>query len=397
MVLKINTSDDNKICLSITLQFTLTILKYVICQGIPGMNVYNSMANNILSVVILLMYVWILPVVIKRNFKFAIVVFAIYTSIILINMLVCTDNVEYITEYLLKMIMSIIGLIFCYSIKDIEKLLIYMTKYAYLMLMLCFFYFVMNITIGVNNFDNGYSMSMSYFTVLPSAVLLLNYLRYKKIRDIILLIIGCIIILSLGSRGAFLCLATLLLFYIVKNAKFSIKNILIALTVIILTSLVVIYSNVIVINLANYLSNAGIHSRTIIMMLDNNVSALSGRDNIYDYAIELIRLNPLGLGIRGFTANSISGFPYPHNIVLEILLDYGVFIGGIIVICILVMFFNGLIIEKNKDINNVIILFFSLSIPQLMVSQSYLIHEKFWMLLGLCLLSLKGNYKKLHN
>lgn len=60
-------------------------------------------------------------------------------------------------------------------------------------------------------------------------------------------------------------------------------------------------------------------------------TSANGRDVLYQYAMDLIILNPMGIGVGNFSYHQ---FSYPHNIVLEFLVEWGWFLGGTILVVI---------------------------------------------------------------
>jgi len=111
---------------------------------------------------------------------------------------------------------------------------------------------------------------------------------------------------------------------------------------------------------------------------------LSGRDRIYKYIFKEILNAPfLGLGLaadrRILTENA-----YTHNIFIEILLNFGLFIGGFINILLLYLTVKSIFIKDVKKYS-MIIIWMSIGFVHFLVSSSYLIDFRFWIFLGLCL------------
>lgn len=63
-----------------------------------------------------------------------------------------------------------------------------------------------------------------------------------------------------------------------------------------------------------------------------SLEADSGRGEIYSYAIDLFREVPSGIGVGNFRFRT---FTYPHNIFLEFLVEWGWFLGGVMIAFIL--------------------------------------------------------------
>ena len=122
----------------------------------------------------------------------------------------------------------------------------------------------------------------------------------------------------------------------------------------------------------------GINSRTLSWMIgmDTDLDS-SGRDVLYTLAINKIIENPLGYGLFG--DNILLGY-YVHNLFLELLLNFGIIFGGLIVIFIIYGFIKSVINTKTVRIANIIVVY---SIMQLQFSNSYLYLGAFWFALGI--------------
>lgn len=130
--------------------------------------------------------------------------------------------------------------------------------------------------------------------------------------------------------------------------------------------------------LLNYLSDVGISSRTLFLLLDGSLDSDSGRGYIYSLIWEKVLERPL-LGY-GFFADRVFLGLYCHNIFVEIFLNWGIFIPLILFI---VLVYLGFFLYKkiSKDEKILLILLFSSSVIPLLLSSSYLIDFRlpiFW-------------------
>lgn len=124
----------------------------------------------------------------------------------------------------------------------------------------------------------------------------------------------------------------------------------------------------------------GIKSRTLILFLKGGVY-LSGRDQIYEDVIaEIIERPFFGIGLKGDTR--IIGSSYVHNFFIEIIGNFGIVIGVIISVAIVMLIIKSLM-NKERLNYNIAITWISLGFVHLMVSSSYLSDIKFWIMLGL--------------
>ena len=112
-----------------------------------------------------------------------------------------------------------------------------------------------------------------------------------------------------------------------------------------------------------------------IQQMEWSDSMISGRESVYNAAVQLIsEAWLLPCGVAGFHIQK--GIYYPHNIFLESGIEFGL-IGLIIVMMIILRACHCMIVKLSKN-SDLILIFFCLSIPRLMVSSSYWENTFIW-------------------
>ena len=111
------------------------------------------------------------------------------------------------------------------------------------------------------------------------------------------------------------------------------------------------------------------------------------RELLYAGFVSMIWQKPWGYGIMGdrYISYEYGLFYkpiYPHNIYLEVIINFGYVIG--IIICALFTFFlfRAILIGNNKQYKVMILVLASTSFVKLLFSSSYWIDQMFFMLLG---------------
>lgn len=228
-------------------------------------------------------------------------------------------------------------------------------------------------------------MSRAY-QLLPNILLAFNYaFNNKKLIIWIISFIGFVYIMSLGTRGPFLILIFYILLKTLKTSAKSFKN-NVLLTLIIGCLCIVFLVPDIRINLLKKISvlfkNVGLSTRIIDYLLNETViSYTSGRNNLYDIAIEKIIENPIfGYGIYGewkwFGWNV-------HNMYLEIILHFGVILGTILLLWGILTVVQTYIKSNNYYVKDLIFIFSCFVFLRGFFGGSYLMFGVFF-LLGLC-------------
>ena len=232
------------------------------------------------------------------------------------------------------------------------------------------------------------NMEISY-SILPLAIFsFYNFFKDKKFKYLMYATISTLVILILGSRGTILCVAIFILLYTLFNIK---RNIIIVSSLIIVSIMLLFNYNQIIDSSIQLLDYYGMSSRTLIKLRDGEITYDNGRKNIQEVAMEKLDENPLfglGLGVeRIYINDEINNMmkdmtsSYTHNLFIEILVQFGYFIGGIIIIYLIFLCIRAFL-KAEKLEKDFIIIFFSMEIVRLMFSSSYLLSPLFFLLLG---------------
>lgn len=283
---------------------------------------------------------------------------------------------------------SFVGFYFMKEIQDHEAAIKILNKFIPLSIIYAIIY--------MWDYDAGgylYNMSMSYSLVLPAILSMFIFIDRKNI--IYLSATGAMltVIMILGSRGPLLCFAVSTGVYMFIIKKYNFKN-LVSYTAVVLTMTIIIagFGDTII----NYLLELYPSSRTINMFINNSALSDTGRNPIMQASLNQIidfPLNMLGIfGDRILLSRALNDETslglHPHNLFLELFLQFGVIIAcGIIVFLLYLMLVGTRYAYKCMD-NGFIkfyCLFFSLGFIQLFFSGSYLINPNFWILIALIL------------
>ena len=272
------------------------------------------------------------------------------------------------------------------SLDNLNEIIEVFKKYVYLILLSNIALILFCILTGRPMLGN---MEISY-TILPLLLFsLLIFLNENKIKFLIIALFSSAIIVIMGSRGTILCIASFLIMYYMMNFK---KNFFYL--IIIATSLIGViwnFNNIIDITI-NKFKSLGISSRTLYKLQNGDILNDTGRGKIQEVAIEALNEHPiLGLGIGGerilvndkiYEMTKDMSTCYPHNLAIEIIVQYGYFIGTMLIIFLIGLLVNTI---KNTSGNerNIFLLLVSQEVIKLLVSSSYIISPMFFLVLGI--------------
>ena len=237
--------------------------------------------------------------------------------------------------------------------------------------------------VGVTTFsaraEMTYSVSFGYEVMLFMTVFLYEALLHRKPADIAGAAIGLLMMLTNGSRGPMLFTAIFLFLMSLMYFGRSRKKLLILFTAVVALLLIFIFYDVLMMWIMSLLSSMNISSRFITMFLNGTLTSDSGRSVLWDAALEMIRERPLGYGAMGAQHQICKLIPagYPHSVVLEILIDFGVLFGSLL---LMVLFFNAiaLLFKKENQYWSGVFLVFFCTACQLFISLTYWSTPAFW-------------------
>lgn len=335
-----------------------------------GVSVDIASKLRILSSLLLFLYTTLLTF--KRIPQILLISYSIFISILCFSYVVFPQSHEYIFNDAIKY--SIISISIVLSIISINNIDIFLKALTNISV----FSSLIGILYGITwrpalaDDESIYSMSLSYNLLLPSMVLLHSKRRLFKL----LFFATFLVIVLFGSRGALLFIIIYLSYRIIFNSKACIKFLFLFLLGICLLLLPII---------TNWIESFDNLSRSIQLILSGDFfSHDSGRNDIYELVLHHIIEAPLfghGIGADRFYLN---GF-YAHNIILEMMLQYGI-VAGLSLFFLLTTFIVVAFLNFRLYRDYTIIFTLSGFLP-LMLSGSYLINFNFAATIGyICLL-----------
>lgn len=278
------------------------------------------------------------------------------------------------------------GFIATYYLKDIKQFTSVFEKFSMVSIVLLSirFFVVFMISSVVPEY-----MTFSYNLLLPTTFMLLLCIKEFKLYRAFLATLGVILIFVAGCRGALLGVVISLLIYIFffgkldKNTKNKVTILLVAFLVIVL-----FFYTPILYAISNKLNSIGLNSRTLEKLLSSSIIDDSGRGDILNKAISHIDL--FGHGLWGDRV--ILEGRYPHNFIVEMLIDYGWILGTGILIIVMIILFKGLN-RSNALMSVVLCSLLSTGFVKLFLSGSFVNQEPaFYVLIGLCVKSYEDSF-----
>ena len=232
--------------------------------------------------------------------------------------------------------------------------------------------------------SNDYKMGLANSLTLPAVMLLYGAFRSMNIVDFLMALATAFVILILGSRGALLGIVFFFLFLLVIGCGKKDCRV-VSIAFIFLICLALVFYKPILMWLSAVLEKFGSSSRTLQKLLSGKILMSSSRKKILDDMRFELMAHPLDMhgigGERPFTDGA-----YAHSFLFELLMDFGVILGGIAVLYILYQSGRtiGEAVRWGDTFRMVKLIFFSVSVPLAMVSGTFWGSVYLWCWLVLC-------------
>lgn len=230
-----------------------------------------------------------------------------------------------------------------------------------------------------------YNLDFSYLCGFCTCVFIAQFSRSKKLIDLFMMLLSLILMVLGGGRGAFACFAVfLILFYLRAFILLSRRKKVIVLFIIAVAAFVIYISLPAILS-----SLASVNSRSIQSLLNGTFAEDNGRNRIYTLAKTAIEGVPFwgygAFGDRPFIAPYYY-WGYCHNIVYEMLIDFGWFLGIGFLSAIAIQIIYVYLHAKEYDLA-VISILVSANV-KLFLSASFWTYAQFWMLLAFLLMKI---------
>lgn len=239
------------------------------------------------------------------------------------------------------------------------------------------------------NMDGAYKF-------LPHLCLVFGYVIKKPtITNIAIFAFGVFITFSLGTRGVILCLGIyiVLTMLFVRNFKHPFLFFFCAIGFILL----LVYGGIFDI-LYSFAEKNGLSLRIFDKMKNGEITSGSGRDLIAERVWQFIWVFPIG-GAGLFADRVATGGFYAHNLVLEILIEFGVFLGSLLLVIIVIILLRAFAaMRKMRDPAgfSLLLALFCSHFVKLFLSGSYLTEGGFFLLMGFSLSVIRTYRQGIH-
>lgn len=325
-----------------------------------------------------------LPWFLSRVHVSSIVVYVGAVMVVLFTMILHPATVDYLQEEWWRILVAAVPMYFIgisFDLENSKNDLFWCSLFSVLG-MFIFRIYLLNSGRNLENDD----MEAAY-RMLPSIMYLIYYASVKKqVVYVAIAAAASLVILIFGTRGPIVCIlvyVAVLTIYLTLKSRNAKKLIILLIVFAIILS--VFISDTLFIKVATTLSDRfediGFSTRIFNFIIEGDITESRGRAVLAENTKEAILQNPLwGYGITGDRA--LMGI-YPHNIFLEILCQYGVIFGSLLIVAIVAVTIMALIkTRKDSKRFSFALMLVSLVFVKLMISSTYTIEPILYFMMG---------------
>lgn len=236
--------------------------------------------------------------------------------------------------------------------------------------------------------DISYDLGVGYSVMFIAIVFLCKFCEKKKLINLIAAIYSIVLVLNNGSRGALICFGFCIMLLVLcsnEDKKRTLKQKVKIIALLAVVAITLSYFDILIIFSGNLLKNLGFNSRTVDAMLAGTLLSDNGRSTITKYAMLAIKDSGiLGLGAFGDRAYIAPYYwwGYSHNIALEMMCDFGIILGPLLLLLLLIVLMKILFSRKSNAYRYSFIVLFSIC-GKMVVSDTIWGYPHFWALLGM--------------
>ena len=240
----------------------------------------------------------------------------------------------------------------------------------------------------------NYSQDFGYKVLIASIIFAFELISEGKIRYLVAEICTLILILMSGSRGPLLSLIlSLAILFFLFNVRNTVYNYFLTISIVVFGIIIYLNLQTLLIVLSSYFERFGVSQRVLNAFLSNSISVDSSRSSIARYVINYIKNDPItGSGLfndrvlifNNITFSSTQTYygSYAHNFFLEILMQFGLVLGSLIIFLFFRLLYISIFKNIEKSSEYITVFMFCFGFLPLLVSRSYLTTKWFYMLIG---------------
>lgn len=321
---------------------------------------------------------------IKKIKQYSWLVFVSFASIYLLNYLIFPNNVDGLDETAFSFFVIVLPCFLLSTTLDFtEEICKIMNWVSCICIYLFWAYFILKITGASTLTESGETDYLSFAYMLLPLLTYVIWQTFEKwnVFNIVTSFIGILSLFSLGNRGSIICVLVFVFFYFffLKEYKHKFRSVS---SLIIAIGTILFFIDPILDYMYEWSESMGLSTRVFDSIQDETMMDYdnsSGRDKLAVRVFAILYEHPFGVGIAGLKGY---GIEYSHNILFDLLVEYGVLLGGLMIFTIAYIYIQGFIKSRSREEKGFGLVLICSAFIQLMFSHSYIVNWLFFFSLG---------------
>lgn len=374
---------------AVSLLFALSVADQILLIMINGF--FGSTVSKLFYVVEIGLFIIALPLILRTVRKGDVIAFFAWSMILSVNVLFLRrEQGEYFSA-LIAVILKCFPIYFVgraagTQAEDVGKYLQWITVIAGIG------YLMLSLKNGMDYGGYSYSQYIGYALLPPACIALCLSLKGKLWQIPFAMLLGYGVLAS-GARGPLFSLLLVAAVYVLgRMNRLTVKKTIGFAAVGLLVCVIISNMEAILTALLEVLSKNGLSVRVINTLLNGSFMESGDRIDTFVYSWNGALDHPFGIGIfhdrqfllqqAGDAVASSAGY-YPHNLFFEILLQFGIVFGSVLVVLLIIMLLKAYLNSRRNDAAMLCIAaLFGSGLFPLMISASYVEWAPFYLMMG---------------
>ena len=298
---------------------------------------YSTIILLISVVLMLILKLLTSTVIIQKNFILFLAITLFFGVSLLWGKLV--NHYSAVDQYIINFVIyGVIPLFIMSGKMDYSKVLAFISRFSLIATVVIFADPFMEYQFTGGYMEYGFNMLTYSF-----AGIILNYYYFEKKWCRWLILVDLVLITIYGNKGA--VVAALILFFVASNLK---ERMIVKKFVVYVAAFggIIFWKQILsaFVSVADKYVKGSYSINTIKILLSDTSMITNSRTNIWEKAVDVIKSNPLGVGV-GYFENCYNG--YTHNVELDIGVMFGI-IGLILFILLLIMAVRKIVLIDDR-------------------------------------------------
>ena len=321
-----------------------------------------------------------LPALVRRcklsDFFFVLVVYFLF----FLTYVLFPQNEEGLNFYILGFIFTVVPAYFIGRVIDIKQYKDIIYKVSVGVILLSAFYNLLFARAKYGSMEaTDENMSAAYALLLNVLVVIWSTFEKPNLFKIVFSVFSAFLLLSFGSRGPSVCMVLFIASYLIVIKKWK-KNILSIGLIALLAILIVSYIDIIFLYLYDWMSSLGMSTRIFDKLTDDAFFLSQGRDDLNELSLQKIRESngsPYGIAAMSRWTDT-----YPHNLALQLWLEFGTIVGSIILLAFVFIIVFAFLKSKDDSERTFLLILIFPGFVHLFLSHTYLTVPQTFILIG---------------